>query len=220
MPGPRRANRGKCEHRALIDMSAECSPSEARDLSRPRSLVALAPRDDRTPEVTRLARLLAYAAIGAHGASRRRPLPRLRHESRAGYAKAASGQSATSASRAAEAPARSCDDSFRQGAQGEARQRVEPRLARLRASLRRGSTRRPRFRFLDGASLRRDLVDRAAALGLPAVALLDTSGVYGAPRFHKAAKQAGIRRSWGRECSRGTYPRPRPPSPIGEGMGE
>ena len=49
------------------------------------------------------------------------------------------------------------------------------------------------FSFLDGASLPEDLVARAAELGLPAVALTDRSGVYGAPRFFKAARAAGIR---------------------------
>ncbi len=49
------------------------------------------------------------------------------------------------------------------------------------------------FSFLDGASQPEDLVERAAGLGLGAVALVDRMGVYGAPRFHKAAKEAGIR---------------------------
>ena len=49
------------------------------------------------------------------------------------------------------------------------------------------------FSFLDGASLPEDLVQRAAMLDLPAVALLDRNGVYGAPRFYQAAKQAGIK---------------------------
>ena len=49
------------------------------------------------------------------------------------------------------------------------------------------------FSFLDGASLPEALVDRAAALGYPALALLDRDGVYGAPRFHKAALAAGIK---------------------------
>src|SRR5688572_28327947 len=49
------------------------------------------------------------------------------------------------------------------------------------------------FSFLQGASLPEALVERAAALGYPALALLDADGVYGAPRFHKAAIQAGIR---------------------------
>ena len=49
------------------------------------------------------------------------------------------------------------------------------------------------FSFLDGASAPEDLVQRAAELELPAIALVDRSGVYGAPRFHKAAREAGIR---------------------------
>src|SRR6185369_9820010 len=36
------------------------------------------------------------------------------------------------------------------------------------------------------------LVDRAADLGCSTLALLDRDGVYGAPRFHKAALAAGI----------------------------
>jgi error-prone DNA polymerase len=57
------------------------------------------------------------------------------------------------------------------------------------------------FSFLQGASLPETLVDRAAALGYPALALLDADGVYGAPRFHKAAKQAGIRAIIGAELT-------------------
>ena len=49
------------------------------------------------------------------------------------------------------------------------------------------------FSFLSAASLPETLVDRAAALGYPALALLDRDGVYGAPRFHKAARAAGLR---------------------------
>ena len=49
------------------------------------------------------------------------------------------------------------------------------------------------FSFLDGASLPEALVDRAAELGYSALALLDRDGVYGAPRFHKAALAAGIK---------------------------
>lgn len=55
------------------------------------------------------------------------------------------------------------------------------------------------FSFLDGASLPEDLVDQAAALDLPAMALVDTSGVYGAPRFYSAAKKAGLRALVGAE---------------------
>ena len=39
------------------------------------------------------------------------------------------------------------------------------------------------FSFLDGASLPEDLVEEAARLEIPAVALVDRNGVYGAPRF-------------------------------------
>src|SRR5436305_12799036 len=49
------------------------------------------------------------------------------------------------------------------------------------------------FSFLDGASLPEDLIERAAALELPAMALVDANGVYAAPRFFQAAKQAGIK---------------------------
>ena len=49
------------------------------------------------------------------------------------------------------------------------------------------------FSFLDGASVPEALVDRAAELGYSALALLDRDGVYGAPRFHKAALAAGIK---------------------------
>jgi error-prone DNA polymerase len=59
------------------------------------------------------------------------------------------------------------------------------------------------FSFLQGASLPEALVDRAAALGYPAVALLDRDGVYGAPRFHKAARAAGLRPIIGAELTIG-----------------
>jgi DNA polymerase III alpha subunit len=59
------------------------------------------------------------------------------------------------------------------------------------------------FSFLQGASLPEALVERAAALGYPAVALLDADGVYGAPRFHKAAKQAGLKAIIGAELTIG-----------------
>jgi error-prone DNA polymerase len=51
---------------------------------------------------------------------------------------------------------------------------------------------RSAFSFLEGASLPEDLVQQAANLGLPAVALVDTDNVSGAPRFYMAAKKAGI----------------------------
>src|SRR3954464_12766382 len=57
------------------------------------------------------------------------------------------------------------------------------------------------FSFLRAASLPEVLVDRAATLGYPAIALLDRDGVSGAPRFHKAATAAGIRPLIGAELS-------------------
>ena len=57
------------------------------------------------------------------------------------------------------------------------------------------------FSFLRAASLPETLIDRAAMLGYPAVALLDRDGVSGAPRFHKAALAAGIRPLIGAELS-------------------
>ena len=62
------------------------------------------------------------------------------------------------------------------------------------------------FSFLDGASLPEDLVARAAELGLPAVALVDRNGVYGAPRFYKAARAAGLRALVGAEVALGDLP--------------
>ncbi len=49
------------------------------------------------------------------------------------------------------------------------------------------------FRFLEAASLPEDLAARAAELGQPALALADAGGVYGIPRFAKAARAAGVR---------------------------
>ncbi len=57
------------------------------------------------------------------------------------------------------------------------------------------------FSFLRAASLPEPLIDRAALLGYPAVALLDRDGLYGAPRFHKAAKAAGLRPIIGAELT-------------------
>jgi len=62
---------------------------------------------------------------------------------------------------------------------------------------------RSAFSFLAGASLPEDLIERAAALGYPALALGDRDGVYGAPRFHQAAKRAGLRAIVGAELTLG-----------------
>jgi DNA polymerase III alpha subunit len=49
------------------------------------------------------------------------------------------------------------------------------------------------FSFLYGAATPEVLVARAAALSMPALALTDRAGVYGAVRFTKAARKAGVR---------------------------
>ncbi|MFI5246002.1 MAG: PHP domain-containing protein, partial [Gemmatimonadales bacterium] len=60
------------------------------------------------------------------------------------------------------------------------------------------------FSFLQGASLPEALVERAAELGYFALALVDRDGVYGIPRFHKAALAAGIRPIVGAELTIGS----------------
>jgi error-prone DNA polymerase len=57
------------------------------------------------------------------------------------------------------------------------------------------------FSFLRASSLPEALVERAAALGYDAVALVDRDGLSGAPRFFKAARGAGIRPLVGAELS-------------------
>jgi error-prone DNA polymerase len=57
------------------------------------------------------------------------------------------------------------------------------------------------FSFLEAASLPEALIARAAALGYSALALLDRDGVYGAPRFHQAAKAAGLKAIIGAELT-------------------
>ncbi len=60
---------------------------------------------------------------------------------------------------------------------------------------------RSAFSFLEGASVPEELAAVCGALEIPAMALLDRDGVYGAPRFHMAAKQAGIRAHIGAEVT-------------------
>src|SRR5512142_2943986 len=52
---------------------------------------------------------------------------------------------------------------------------------------------RSSFSFLEATALPEDLAARAAELDVGVVALSDYGGVYGAPRFHQAAKKVGIR---------------------------
>jgi error-prone DNA polymerase len=58
---------------------------------------------------------------------------------------------------------------------------------------------RSAFSFLEGSSLPESLIARCAELKMPAMALLDRDGVYGAPRFHMAAKKAKIKAHIGAE---------------------
>src|SRR5271168_4081730 len=60
---------------------------------------------------------------------------------------------------------------------------------------------RSAFSFLEGSSLPEDLAGMCARLKMPAMALLDTDGVYGAPRFHMAAKKLEIKAHIGAEVS-------------------
>ncbi len=57
------------------------------------------------------------------------------------------------------------------------------------------------FSFLRGASLPEQLAERAAELNMPAMALLDRDGLYGAPRFYAASRERGIRPIIGAELT-------------------
>src|SRR6516165_1659008 len=57
------------------------------------------------------------------------------------------------------------------------------------------------FSFLDGSGLPEEYIGAAAEYGMPAMALLDRDGVYGAPRFHLAAKKAGLQAHIGAEIT-------------------
>jgi error-prone DNA polymerase len=60
---------------------------------------------------------------------------------------------------------------------------------------------RSAFSFLEGASLPEELVGVCQHFQMPAMALLDVDGVYGAPRFHLAAQKIGIKAHIGAEVS-------------------
>ena len=69
------------------------------------------------------------------------------------------------------------------------------------------------FSFLEGASQPETLVERAAALEMPAMALLDRNGIYGAARFYTSAKRNGIRAHVGAEIAASSFgPRLTPPA--------
>lgn len=60
---------------------------------------------------------------------------------------------------------------------------------------------RSAFSFLEACSNPEDLVDAAAALGMSSLALADRDGVSGLPRFHRAARAAGLRSLVGAEIA-------------------
>ncbi len=69
------------------------------------------------------------------------------------------------------------------------------------------------FSFLEAASQPETLIERAAELDMPAMALLDRNGVYGAARFHTAAKRNSVRAHIGAEIAVSSFgPRLVPPA--------
>jgi error-prone DNA polymerase len=60
---------------------------------------------------------------------------------------------------------------------------------------------RSAFSFLEGSSLPEELVGVCQHFQMPAMALLDTDGLYGAPRFHLAANKIGLKAHIGAEVS-------------------
>jgi error-prone DNA polymerase len=57
------------------------------------------------------------------------------------------------------------------------------------------------FSFLAGASQPESLIERAVELGMPAIAIADRNGVYGAARFHTMAKKSGVKAHIGAEIA-------------------
>src|SRR3954469_17025958 len=60
---------------------------------------------------------------------------------------------------------------------------------------------RSAFSFLEGASLPEEMASVCAELGMPAMALLDSNGVYGTARLHTAMKRLGLRELVGSEVT-------------------
>jgi error-prone DNA polymerase len=57
------------------------------------------------------------------------------------------------------------------------------------------------FSFLEGAALPEEFAGVCAEYAMPAMALLDRDGVYGAPRFHLAARKLGVQAHIGAEVT-------------------
>jgi error-prone DNA polymerase len=69
------------------------------------------------------------------------------------------------------------------------------------------------FSFLEGASQPESLIERAVELEMPAMALLDRNGVYGAARFHTSATRNKVRAHIGAEVAVSSLgPRLTPPA--------
>ena len=60
---------------------------------------------------------------------------------------------------------------------------------------------RSAFSFLEGASIPEELAEVCAQYQMPAMALLDRDGVYGAARFHLAAQKLKVKAHIGAEIS-------------------
>src|SRR5271167_2748238 len=76
---------------------------------------------------------------------------------------------------------------------------------------------RSAFSFLEGSSLPEDLMSACARLSMPAMGLLDADGVYGAPRFHLAAKKIGIKAHIGAEVNANFSPQRHPSAALRAG---
>src|SRR6476646_3125926 len=60
---------------------------------------------------------------------------------------------------------------------------------------------RSAFSFLRGAATPEELIAVCAELQMPAMALLDNDGAYGAARFHLAAQKVGVKAHIGAEVT-------------------
>jgi len=69
------------------------------------------------------------------------------------------------------------------------------------------------FSFLEAGSPPEALIERAAELEMPAIAIADRNGLYGAARFHTSGKRSGVRAHIGAEIAVSSFgPRLAPPA--------
>ncbi len=69
------------------------------------------------------------------------------------------------------------------------------------------------FSFLEAGSSPEALIERAAELEMPAIAIADRNGLYGAARFHTSGKRSGVRAHIGAEIAVSSFgPRLAPPA--------